>query len=183
MKWQSNKSWTYWLRVIHRDLGFLMVGLCLVYGISGMVLNHMNGKDPAFHTEQEMLALAVGLDASSLPKAWNVDSGRPSLKRVFVIDDDNYRLILDGGVGIYNVKTGQVDYEHYTRRPLVYWLNRLHYNRLHNWSFAGDFFAVSLIFFAVSGMLMVKGKNGLRGRGKWYLLVGILIPILYIIWG
>jgi hypothetical protein len=45
----------------------------------------------------------------------------------------------------------------------------------------GDLFAVSLIFFAVSGLLMVKGKNGIAGRGKWYLIVGIIIPILYII--
>ena len=39
-----NKSLSYWLRVIHRDLGFLMVGLCLVYGVSGFLLNHMDGK-------------------------------------------------------------------------------------------------------------------------------------------
>ena len=45
-----NKSLSYWLRVIHRDLGFLMVGLCLVYGVSGFLLNHMDGKDPAFKT-------------------------------------------------------------------------------------------------------------------------------------
>ena len=90
-------------------------------------------------------------------------------------------MIFEGGVGIYNIKTGNADYERYTRRPFIYWVNRLHFNRLHGWSYAGDFFAVSLIFFAISGMLMVKGKNGLRGRGKWYLLVGILIPILYII--
>lgn len=183
MKWQSNKSWTYWLRMLHRDWGFLMVGLCLVYGISGMVLNHMNGKDPAFHTEQETVTLSVGLDASSLPEVWASDTDRPSLKRIIPIDGDNYRLIFEGGVGVYNVKTGQADYECYTRRPLIYWLNRLHYNRLHGWSVAGDFFAASLIFFAVSGMLMVKGKNGLCGRGKWYLLIGILIPILYIIFG
>jgi hypothetical protein len=44
----------------------------------------------------------------------------------------------------------------------------------------GDFFAVSLVFFAVSGLFMVKGKNGLAGRGKWLLLAGILIPLGYI---
>lgn len=181
MKLQSNKSWTYWLRVIHRDLGFLMIGLCLVYGISGIMLNHMNGKDPAFHTEQQTVTLNAGLDAASLAQAWASDSSLPALKRVFQADGDNLRLIFEGGVGIYNIKTGNVDYERYTRRPFIYWVNRLHFNRLHGWSYAGDFFAVSLIFFAISGMLMVKGKNGLRGRGKWYLLVGILIPILYII--
>ena len=45
----------------------------------------------------------------------------------------------------------------------------------------GDFFAFSLVFFAISGLFMIKGKNGIAGRGKWYLLIGILIPIIYMI--
>lgn len=66
------------------------------------------------------------------------------------------------------------------KRPVVYWFNRLHYNRIQGWNLMGDFFAVSLVFFAVSGLFMVKGKNGLAGRGKWLLLAGILIPLGYI---
>ena len=49
MKWR-NKSLSYWLRVLHRDLGYLMVGACLIYAVSGILLKHMNGKDPAFRT-------------------------------------------------------------------------------------------------------------------------------------
>ena len=45
----------------------------------------------------------------------------------------------------------------------------------------GDFFAVSLVFFALSGLFMIKGKNGISGRGKWFLLIGLLIPVLYVI--
>ena len=33
--------------------------------------------------------------------------------------------------------------------------------RIQGWNLMGDFFAVSLVFFAVSGLFMVKGKNGL----------------------
>ena len=58
-----NKSLSYWLRVIHRDLGFLMVGLCLVYGVSGFLLNHMDGKDPAFKTTDTKVELKKGMDA------------------------------------------------------------------------------------------------------------------------
>ena len=46
-----------------------------------------------------------------------------------------------------------------------------------------DLFAFSLIFFALSGLFIVKGKKGMAGTGKWYLLAGILIPVLYVLFG
>lgn len=176
-----NKSLTYWLRVIHRDLGYLMVGICIIYGVSGMLLNHMNGKDPSFKSTFAELALDKGLDAGQVKAFWDADSSLPVLKRILPIDSDHFRLMLEGGVGVYNSATGVIEYEVHEKRPVVYWFNRLHYNRVNGWSFMGDFFAVSLIFFAVSGLFMVKGKNGLMGRGKWLLLLGILIPVVYII--
>ena len=54
------------LRIIHRDLGFLMVGISLVYGISGIYLNHMNGKDPAFRTEANVIQLPANLTSDEL---------------------------------------------------------------------------------------------------------------------
>jgi hypothetical protein len=169
-----------WIRVIHRDLGFLMVGVCFVYGISGMMLNHMNGKDPAFHTVNEQLTVDKGLSATELKVALG-DMSLPSVKRVLPVDDSNLRVMFDGGIGIYNSRTGDMEYELYERRPFIYWVNKLHYNKLSHWNVMGDLFAISLIFFALSGLLMVKGKNGIAGRGKWYLIVGIIIPILYIL--
>jgi uncharacterized membrane protein YhdT len=44
-----------------------------------------------------------------------------------------------------------------------------------------DFFAASLIFLALSGLFIVKGKRGLAGSGKWYLIAGILAPVIYVI--
>jgi uncharacterized membrane protein YhdT len=37
------------------------------------------------------------------------------------------------------------------------------------------------MFLAVSGLFIVKGKKGIAGSGKWYLLAGLLIPLLYVI--
>lgn len=176
-----NKSFSYWLRVIHRDLGFLMVGLCLVYGVSGFLLNHMDGKDPAFKTTEARVELKKGMDTDEIIAEWNSDSGLPHLKKILKIDDEHFRIMLEGGVGIYNSFTGVTEYETHEKRPVIYWFNRLHCNRVNGWSFMGDFFAFSLVFFAISGLFMIKGKNGIAGRGKWYLLVGIMIPIFYMI--
>lgn len=179
----TNKSGSFrrWMRVIHRDLGFLMVGVSLVYALSGILLNHMNGEDPAFHTEHYSLDAGKGLSGEDLSFWWNDRKELPPLRKVMTIDSNRRRLMLQGGVGVYDATTGKIQYEKHTKRQFIYWINKLHYNKVKGWSVMADFFAVSLIFFALSGLVMMKGKNGIAGRGKWYLLIGLLIPVLYIV--
>lgn len=171
----------YWMRVIHRDLGFLMVGITLVYAISGMLLNHMNGKDPAYTTQHHHIQLDSNLSKIELTEIWNKGNENPELRKISIIDDTLMRLYLKGGIGMYNRKNGELEYQTSTKHAFIYWINKLHYNKLHGWSWMGDFFAISLIFFAISGLWMVPKKNGIKGKGKWYLLAGVLIPIVYII--
>jgi hypothetical protein len=172
---------SYWLRVIHRDLGFLVIGFSLVYGISGILLNHLGEKDPAFRTEEKSVSLPVRLTEKELAEEWSSKPDLPVLKKIIRIDETHSRLMLEGGIGVYNSADGHVDYEKYTKRPFIYWINRLHYNKVKGWNFAADFFAASLIFLAVSGLFMVKGKKGVTGLGKWYVIAGLLIPLLYVI--
>lgn len=177
----NSRTFTRWLRIIHRDLGFLMVGVCLVYGLSGILLNHMDGKDPAFKTVAGTAAFAPGLDAPTLTEAWKERDGLPVLKRILPGNEGQLRVMCQGGIGIYQIDTGETTYETSTKRVLVYWINKLHYNQVKGWSPMADLFAISLIFFALSGLWIVKGKKGLGGTGKWYLLAGLLIPVIYII--
>ena len=37
-----------WNRIIHRDLGYLAVGLTLIYAISGFVVNHVQDWNPNY---------------------------------------------------------------------------------------------------------------------------------------
>jgi len=169
------------LRVIHRDLGFFVVGITLVYGVSGIYLNHMNGKDPAFRTEKKTIQLPANLTKDELADAWQADKKLPPLKRIMPVDESHSRLFLDGGVGIYNASNGTLDYERYEKRVLVYWVNRLHYSKVQGWNLVADFFAGSLILLAITSLFMVKGKRGIAGSGKWYLLIGLLIPVIFIV--
>jgi hypothetical protein len=95
------------------------------------------------------------------------------------MDDSRTRLFLEGGIGIYDCTDGSLSYETHQKRVLVYWMNRLHYNKVKGWSPIADFYAGSLILLAITGLFIVKGKKGLAGSGKWYVLIGILIPILF----
>ena len=181
MRWWKSNDVRRWLRIIHRDLGYLMVGICLVYAISGILLTHMNGKDPAYRSSSYTLTFPVGLDQKQLAALWQEDTSRPALRNIRPVDTDHSRLVLQGGIGVYNAADGTLDYEMHRKRELVYWINKLHYNRVEGWSFMADLFAVSLIFFAVSGLFMVPGRKGFLGRGKWFLLVGLLVPAAYVL--
>jgi len=158
-----------------------MVGVCIVYGISGILLNHMEGKDPAFKTVTGTVSFPPGLDMAKLTEAWKEQEGLPVLKRIIPGEEGQLRVMCQGGMGIYRTETGEATYEVNTKRVFIYWINKLHYNQVNGWSPMADLFAVSLIFFALSGLWMVKGKKGLGGSGKWYLLIGLLIPIIYIL--
>jgi uncharacterized protein len=170
-----------WLRIIHRDLGFLMAGICLIYAVSGILLNHMNGKDPAFKNVYATVQFPKGLMNEELSMLWKEKENLPVLKKVFQYDDSHFKLMLDGGIGTYDSNAGVVSYEHHSKQELVYWINKLHYNKVNGWYIMGDIFAASLIFLAISGLFMVSRKYGLSGRGMIYLLVGIAIPILFIL--
>ncbi len=169
-----------WLRIIHRDLGFLMVGICLIYGLSGIILNHMNDGDPAYKTVEETLTFEKNLSSESLTQVWNQKKELPPLKLIRE-GKLSHQVLLDGGVGVYNIETGELSYEFHTKRPFVFWINKLHYNKIGGWTIMADIFAISLIFFAVSGLFIVSRKHGIMGRGKWFLFAGLLIPVLYIL--
>jgi hypothetical protein len=67
-------------------------------------------------------------------------------------------------------------------RFFLYVANWLHLNRgKQAWTYIADFYAVVLLFLAASGMLMVKGRQGIFGRGGVFLLIGIAVPVIYII--
>ena len=167
------------LRIIHRDLGFFVVGITLIYGISGILLNHLGTKDPAFRTESKTFQLPTNLTENELSDIWSKDKQLPTLKRIFRVDDSQLRLFLDGGTGLYSSSDGSASYETHKKRILIFWINRLHYNKVKGWTPVADFFAGALIILAITGIIIVKGKKGLAGSGKWYLIAGIIIPILF----
>ncbi len=50
------KRWRPWLRALHRDAGYLAVGLTFIYAVSGLAINHIKDWDPNYqnvdHTYQ-----------------------------------------------------------------------------------------------------------------------------------
>lgn len=75
MKWR-NKSLSYWLRVLHRDVGYLMVGVCLIYAVSGVPMDTISASTPfasnAFATSDKAINV--------FPSLW----GLPLINKTFI---------------------------------------------------------------------------------------------------
>lgn len=177
MKFPNKKTITKWLRALHRDLGYFVVGITLVYAVSGIILSHRDGKDPAFKTEIIELQFPPNLSKEGFQNEWQKQNPAPLNNTV--PQSNNLNLFLKGGLGTYNAETGAVHCELYHKRVLVDFMNRLHYNQKKGWIPVADFFAAVLIFLAVSGLVIVPGKNGFKRRGIWFMLAGFLLVLAY----
>jgi hypothetical protein len=175
---------------LHRELGFLAVGLTLVYAVSGLAVNHMHHWDANYErvdlrTRIEApgtgptkavvpLVLArLGLDGSD-PKAARV-------KNTWRSGPEFLEIFLEGGDSIsVNLATGETLRQDVARRPWLYELNFMHLNKGKGlWTGVADVYAGIVIVLALSGIFLVRGKKGLIGRGGILMLIGILLPIVY----
>jgi hypothetical protein len=77
------------------------------------------------------------------------------------------------------LNTGVGVLEKIQRRQFFSQINFLHYNNARSWwTGFSDIFAVSLIVITITGLFIVKGKNGIRQRGIIILISGLILPLL-----
>ena len=185
MKWSN--SIRKWSRIIHRDLSFFFAGMVLIYAISGIVMNHRDTINPNFSITRKEYKITENLpDKTGMNKEKVLTLLQPlgetgNYTKHYFPQTDVMKVFLKGGSNLLvNVKTGEAVYESVTRRPLIGAMSRLHYNPGQWWTHFADIFAVGLIIITLSGIIMLKGNKGIMGRGGIELIVGILIPILFL---
>jgi hypothetical protein len=66
------------------------------------------------------------LTETELSSTWKADKTLPPLKRIMRMDENRSRLFLEGGIGVYQSSTGDLNFEVHKKRILVYWMNRHH---------------------------------------------------------
>jgi hypothetical protein len=181
-------AWRPWLRAIHRDMGYVAVGLTFIYAVSGLAVNHIadwkNG-DANFvryeATHQLDPATLTGDDnavADSVAKRLSI-AGPP--REVYRAAPDQLDVLWENRTLHIDTQKGQVIEEGQKARFFVRFANWLHLNRGKKaWTYVADTYAFALLFLSVSGLFMIKGKKGLIGRGAVFALVGIAIPVVYV---
>lgn len=175
-------KWRKMNRAVHRDLGYFFVGMAIIYGISGIALNHRHDWNPSYIIKQETLQLKVPAQAPENDQ---------QLSHFFLdqIDDVKYRtqlktgntlrIFVEGGSVSVDLLSGQANLETIRRRPVFNQVNFLHYNTPRKlWTWFSDAFAAGLIVLAITGLFILKGKNGITRRGAWITGVGVVIPLV-----
>jgi len=179
-------KWRRLFRVLHRDIGYLLFGLVLAYSVSGIAVNHIDDWNPNYSVT------VSDIDVGPLPSA-ELDAMEEHVARALDIEDVDVRgrrrpgpnqfivFLPDGGEIDVAVASGKGTMERVTTRPGLFEVNVLHLNHLKGvWTFVADLFAILLGFLAISGIVLLKGKSGLAGRGKWFVLAGLVVPAAFV---
>jgi len=174
-----------WLRALHRDVGYFAVGLTIVYATSGLAVNHLKDWDPNFKqiNRTHQLALPLASDDRALAKAaLQALAVHEEPREVYRASDSQLDLVFDKRTFHIDSKSGVVHEEGQAARPLLRIANWLHLNRGKKaWTYIADFYAIFLLFLAISGLFMIPGKKGLLGRGAIVALLGAAVPIAYVV--
>jgi hypothetical protein len=174
-----------WLRALHRDVGYFAVGLTIVYASSGLAVNHLKDWDPNFKQVNRTHQLALPLpsaDDAAAKSALASLGVHEEPREVYRASSTQLDLVFDKRTYHVDTTTGVVHEEGQAARPLLRAANWLHLNRGKKaWTYVADSYAVFLLFLALSGLFMIPGRKGLIGRGAIVALLGVAVPILYVV--
>ena len=176
-------NWRKWNYLVHRDLGFLCIGLTLLYALSGIAVNHAADWNPNYRIERLQTRIAPlqsgQLDPLQIPQILQQLGEKGRHENAFQPDADNLWIYLEQRMIKVQLSSGQVEQEIFQRRPFWYPLNFLHLNHPKKaWTWVADGYAGALLLLAISGLLMISKKSGLLRRGIVLTAAGILLPLL-----
>ncbi len=173
------------LRAVHRDLGYVLVGLTVIYAASGLAVNHIADWDPSFEAFERTHELGplTGDDAAIVRDVTTRLGIAGPVRDTYRASESELEVTLDKRTLVIDTKTGSVRDEGQEPRFFLRLANWLHLNRGKKaWTIVADTYAVGLLVLAVSGLFMLGGRKGLVGRGGVLLLLGAGVPIAYVVW-
>jgi len=176
-------KWRKWFRVIHRDFGYLFFGVTLIYAISGIAINHLDDWNPNYviTTKEIQTNIDRDSDKDAIIGMLEEHGEHKNYKNHYYPSENGLKVFLKNGVVFVNLNSGKGLIEKSRRRPIFREMNYLHYNPVKYWTWFSDLYAGALIALAITGLFLVRGKKGITGRGAWLTILGILIPLIYLI--
>ena len=164
-----NKNTSFYFRLIHRYLGFYLVGIMAVYAISGIAMIFRN--DDTFKIlENTETTLAVNLDEKTLGEVLEI-------KGLSILKQEGSLLFFEDGT--YNQATGETIY---VKKELPFLLDKM--AQLHKATtnspiyWLNIFFGVSLLFFVISSFWMFLPHTSVFKKGIYFTLAGIVMTLI-----
>ena len=176
------------VRVLHRDIGYFCTGMTVFFCVSGIAVNHIDDWNPNYarSTEQVDLGPLAGtsldeLEAEVVAKAGldaDTVAGRHRPERGVIVV-----FLPHGGEAKIRMSDGRGTILRVETRPFIFESNVLHLNHIKGlWTYVSDAFAVMLLTLAITGLFILKGRQGLGGRGKWFTAAGIVLPLAFVVY-
>ena len=177
-------NWRRWNYLLHRDIGFLCIGLTLLYAISGVAVNHIQQWNPSYSVErvETNIGPVVGnpADAATALTILERLSEPGKLESSYRPDRNRLQLFVEGRSITVDLPSGHVVHDRAIPRPVLREMNFLHLNHPKKaWTWFADLYAIALAFLAISGLFMLRRKT-LR-RGLVLTSVGVVIPVFFLI--
>ena len=170
-------------RWLHREAGFLAVGLTLVYAVSGIAVNHAHHWDANYSRTEEVLQIEpVGIapTAEVEPRVLDLLGITGPVKGVWRDSETLLQVFLEAEQYDVDLATGQVIRKGFAKRPVFFDVNFMHLNSGKKaWTVIADTYSGVLILLALTGIFLVKGRKGLSGRGGVTMALGFVLPIVY----
>lgn len=169
--------------VLHRDIGYLAVGLTIAYAVSGLAVNHRADWNPSYRVERitrQVAPIPPGDRASVVAVARQRLGLADEPRNSFRPDPDTLQLFYEHRTYKIDLPSGAVVVEATRHRPVLYEFNQLHLNTPKGlWTYVADLYALALITLSVTGMFVLRGRLGMAGRGAWLVGAGVLLPVVY----
>jgi hypothetical protein len=173
---------------IHRDIGYLAFGMTIIYAISGIVLNHFKSGDfahPDYSKSFEQFTAPLP-PGSIVTKTYIMSVlekiGEEKHYKSYITGNGYVNIYLDNGSVYIDLNSGEAELQQKTPRYIIKEFNLLHYNNIKKFfTWFSDLYAVALMFLAITGLFVLKGKNGILKRGAWLTAIGILLPALFLL--
>jgi uncharacterized protein len=178
-------NWRRLNRAFHRDIGYFCAALTLVYAISGVAVNHVHHWNPNYKiekVEQTFEPIPVGTrDEMVAALVERLGLPGPPMSS-FRSEPHKVDLFYDGWSVQADATAGVAIVEKPRDRVILRDVNFLHLNHPKGlWTWVADIYAILLAVLAVTGLFILKGRNGLAGRGKWFAAAGLLVPLAFLI--
>lgn len=169
MEQKEKKTINYYMRALHRDIGFFAIGLIIIYSLSGIVLVYRD-TDFLKHNTKVEIKLSPNMEPSALSQALRMKDFKVTNTEgeTICFKDGSYNKTT--GVAIYTSKENIFPINKFIDIHKVMSSNPIHY--------FNTLFGLILLFLAISSFWMFKSGTKSFRRGIVIASIGIILTIL-----